>query len=71
LNDYIKSEVGKTIEVMTAILADTELMQTVEAIAATCASAIKSGGKVMFCGNGGSAGDSQHLAWRLQRILQR
>jgi D-sedoheptulose 7-phosphate isomerase len=62
LSDYIKSEVGKTVQVMNAILADTALMQTVEDIAATCASAIKSGGKVMFCGNGGSAGDSQHLA---------
>jgi D-sedoheptulose 7-phosphate isomerase len=27
--------------------------------------AIKSGGKVMFCGNGGSAADSQHLAAEL------
>lgn len=26
------------------------------------ASALKNGGKVMFCGNGGSAADSQHLA---------
>jgi D-sedoheptulose 7-phosphate isomerase len=27
-----------------------------------CTTTIKSGGKVMFCGNGGSAADSQHLA---------
>ena len=26
------------------------------------ADALKAGGKVMFCGNGGSAGDSQHIA---------
>jgi len=26
------------------------------------ANSLKAGGKVMFCGNGGSAGDSQHLA---------
>ena len=26
------------------------------------ARSLKAGGKVMFCGNGGSAGDSQHLA---------
>jgi D-sedoheptulose 7-phosphate isomerase len=62
LSDYIKSEVSKTIEVMQAIVADAALMKTVEDIAATCAASIKSGGKVMFCGNGGSAGDSQHLA---------
>ena len=29
------------------------------------AQALKSGGKVMFCGNGGSAADSQHLAAEL------
>ncbi len=33
--------------------------------------AIKSGGKVMFCGNGGSAADAQHLAAELSgRFLQ-
>ena len=26
------------------------------------ATALESGGKIMFCGNGGSAGDAQHLA---------
>jgi D-sedoheptulose 7-phosphate isomerase len=33
--------------------------------AALMAQALKSGGKVMFCGNGGSAADSQHLAAEL------
>lgn len=32
---------------------------------ALMAQAIKAGGKVMFCGNGGSAADSQHLAAEL------
>lgn len=31
-------------------------------IAELCVHALQSGGKVMFCGNGGSAADSQHLA---------
>lgn len=30
-----------------------------------CVQAIKNGGKIMFCGNGGSAADSQHLATEL------
>lgn len=34
-------------------------------IAAACAAALKAGHKVMFCGNGGSAADSQHLAAEL------
>lgn len=35
------------------------------AIAAAMAEAIRSGGKVLWCGNGGSAADSQHLAAEL------
>ena len=31
-------------------------------VAAMIAASLKDGGKVMFCGNGGSAGDCQHLA---------
>jgi D-sedoheptulose 7-phosphate isomerase len=60
--NYIREEVTKTIEVMNAILSDAGLMATVENIAKACAASVKNGGKVMFCGNGGSAGDSQHLA---------
>ena len=30
-----------------------------------CKKSLKSGGKIMFCGNGGSAADSQHLATEL------
>jgi D-sedoheptulose 7-phosphate isomerase len=60
--DYIKSEVTKAIDVMNSILADTHIMTTVENIGKACAASVRDGGKVMFCGNGGSAGDSQHLA---------
>lgn len=38
---------------------------TIEKIAALCANALKSGGKIVFIGNGGSAADSQHLAAEL------
>ena len=65
LSNYLKAEVSRTIEVMQAILADTALIQTVEQIAMVCSQSITAGGKIMFCGNGGSAGDSQHLAAEL------
>ncbi|MBR1978571.1 MAG: D-sedoheptulose 7-phosphate isomerase [Akkermansia sp.] len=38
------------------------LAPTIAEIAERCAASLKAGGKVMFCGNGGSAADSQHLA---------
>ncbi|MGC9270984.1 D-sedoheptulose-7-phosphate isomerase [Acidiphilium sp.] len=35
------------------------------AVVDICEAAIRSGGKLLFCGNGGSAADSQHLATEL------
>ena len=37
----------------------------IDAAAQLIIQSIQSGGKVMFCGNGGSAADSQHLAAEL------
>lgn len=54
--NYIRGEIGKTIEVMNALLASETLLESVQAVAEACANAVAAGGKVMFCGNGGSAG---------------
>ena len=43
----------------------TELAGTVIAVVDACEASIRAGGKLMFCGNGGSAADSQHLATEL------
>ncbi|MFJ2989758.1 SIS domain-containing protein [Collimonas sp. NPDC087041] len=37
----------------------------VDAAAAICANSIKNGNKIIFCGNGGSAADSQHISAEL------
>ncbi len=39
-----------------------ELGDAVVGVVAACEQSIATGGKLMFCGNGGSAADSQHLA---------
>lgn len=44
-----------------------QLQATVE----RCAAAVGAGNKLMFCGNGGSAGDAQHLAAQLVGRLMR
>ena len=62
---YFAEEVAKTVGVMQAMAADSELQLNLERVAEACAYAIAAGGKVMFCGNGGSAADSQHLAAEL------
>ena len=38
------------------------LDQHVDQAISACVSSLRNGGKLMFCGNGGSAADSQHLA---------
>ncbi len=42
-----------------------EMAPTIEKIALRCLHALERGNKLMFCGNGGSAADSQHLAAEL------
>ena len=62
---YFDSELAKAMDVMRAMRADAQLRHAVEQVAGVCAQSIRNGGKVMFCGNGGSAADSQHLAAEL------
>jgi D-sedoheptulose 7-phosphate isomerase len=39
-----------------------ELADTVVAVVDACEASLRGGGKLLFCGNGGSAADAQHLA---------
>ena len=43
-------------------VADSDILEQVAASAAIIKQALRDGKKVLFCGNGGSAADSQHLA---------
>lgn len=63
--DFINAEYQKTLAVFEKILADKALAKNVQRIAELCIAALKNGKKIMFCGNGGSAADSQHLAAEL------
>jgi len=42
-----------------------ELADAVVGVVNACETSLRGGGKLMFCGNGGSAADSQHLATEL------
>jgi D-sedoheptulose 7-phosphate isomerase len=57
--------IQESIQVKEKILSDTQLLNTIEAVVALCVSSFRKGNKVMFCGNGGSAADAQHLAAEL------
>jgi len=58
----IKSILSDSITVKGKVLNDEKLLNTVEDIVHIIVKSLKSGGRVYFCGNGGSAADAQHLA---------
>src|ERR1700722_3579212 len=54
---------GKAIQDHLDVVSQLESQQALlETIARAMVAALRAGGKVLWCGNGGSAGDSQHLA---------
>jgi D-sedoheptulose 7-phosphate isomerase len=60
--DKIKNIIQASIDVKTKILNDDQLMQIVNDCVNVIVDAFEKGNKVLFCGNGGSASDAQHLA---------
>ncbi len=61
----VKNIIKESIEVKEAILADTDFLKNIEKAALLCVESLQKGGKIHFCGNGGSAADAQHLAAEL------
>ena len=62
INHQITHIIEQSIEAKSAILADEKLIETLHQCVTAMVSAFKNGNKVLFCGNGGSAADAQHLA---------
>jgi len=58
----IKQAIQQSIEVKEKILQDEAFLLMIDEVANTCVTALKRGNQVLFCGNGGSAADAQHLA---------
>ena len=58
----IKNIVQASIDVKQQVLQNEALLKTVSDCINVIVTAFKNGNKVLFCGNGGSAADAQHLA---------
>ncbi len=65
MNDLIQKSIRESIAVKQTILADAAFLQKIELAAQAFITTFRGGGKVLFCGNGGSAADAQHLAAEL------
>jgi D-sedoheptulose 7-phosphate isomerase len=62
MQQVIKGIIKASIDVKQAILSDEQLLATIGEVTTIVAQAFANGNKVLFCGNGGSAADAQHLA---------
>ena len=65
MNDLVKKNIRESIAVKQTILGDAAFLQKIELAAQAFITTFRGGGKVLFCGNGGSAADAQHLAAEL------
>ena len=61
----ISEAIQQSVDVKQKILADNNILEAIREIAETCSQALCLGNKILFCGNGGSAADAQHLAAEL------
>lgn len=61
----IKQEIQDSIVIHQQLLEDKDFINNIRKIAAVCAESLRKGGRIHFCGNGGSAADAQHLAAEL------
>ena len=61
----IIQRIQQAIELKTKILSDGDLIERIREAAELIIAAYRSGNKTLFCGNGGSAADAQHLAAEL------
>lgn len=64
-SDTILAELTQAQEVLTAFLTDTSNIASIEEAANTMAEAVRNGGKILSCGNGGSMCDAMHFAEEL------
>jgi D-sedoheptulose 7-phosphate isomerase len=61
----IAKRIQKLSDLLQKMKSDTVLIETIEHVARISAGVFHSGGRMLLCGNGGSAADAQHIAAEL------
>ncbi len=64
-SELIRRRIGDSLEIKTRLLSDATLLEHLDSACAAVVASLQQGGKALFCGNGGSAADAQHLAAEL------
>ncbi len=63
--EFLKGKINDSLSLKTKVLNDKVILQTVSAISDSMVTSFRNQGKVLWCGNGGSAADAQHLSAEL------
>jgi D-sedoheptulose 7-phosphate isomerase len=61
-NDQVAVHFDRSVATLQRAASDVQLRDTIRSIAASIELSIRCGGKLLIAGNGGSAGDAQHIA---------
>lgn len=70
MESFIKTSLENALALHEAIMKDINLQNNLIKLAGWCVTALQTGGKIIFAGNGGSFADSQHLAAEFVSRLQ-
>jgi D-sedoheptulose 7-phosphate isomerase len=62
MRNYITAQIIGAQRILTSMLDDFLLLSKIEKTAEICIDRLKTGGKILLAGNGGSAADAQHIA---------
>ncbi len=65
MKDFIKNKITESVSLKQSLLENEQILHALEKLVQSAISCYKNGGKVLWCGNGGSAADAQHLAAEL------
>ncbi len=58
----IRAQIMASIAIKQTVLGDDALITQIESLATNCVQCLRSGGQIIFAGNGGSFADAQHLS---------
>lgn len=62
MRKFIEKQIEDSIRAKTELLNSPQFIEMVQTVSRLCQTCYERGGKTLFCGNGGSAADAQHLA---------
>lgn len=71
MRDLIQSRIQESIDVKSRLKNDDRLIDLVDSLAMEISNCIKNGGKLVICGNGGSASDALHFAGEIVGRFQK